>query len=129
MPNQPWEGLGAREREIMHVLFRLGEASVGQVRDELTSPPGYSGVRAMLGALEEKGHIRHRRVGLRYLYSSAHNVSNAGTRALRHLVDTFYGGSPERTVAALLKLPDQAVESLDLEELKRAIVKARREGR
>src|SRR3954468_7589245 len=94
--------LGARERQIMDVLFRLGSAGVAEVRGALTAPPTYSAVRSMLGLLEQKGFVTHRRDGIRYVYSPTLRPDAAKRRALKHLVSTFFEGSPERVVSALL---------------------------
>ncbi|MEP7002104.1 MAG: BlaI/MecI/CopY family transcriptional regulator [bacterium] len=111
--------LGARERQIIDVLFRLESASVAEVRDALASPPTYSTVRAMLGLLEQKGYVSHRRDGLRYLYAPTLSQSRARRRALKHLVSTFFGGSPELVVSALLGLDDAT--PVDLERLREHI--------
>jgi BlaI family penicillinase repressor len=125
----PWEKLGAREREILEVLFTLREATVAEVREALANPPSYSAVRGMLALLEQKEYVKHRRDGLRYVYSAAVNTSAARGTAVRRLLDTFFGGSPERAVAALLDLPDQTADELTLDELRAAIVAAKRKER
>ncbi len=122
----PWEKLGAREREILEVLFTLREATVAEVRERLANPPSYSAVRGMLALLEQKEYVKHRRDGLRYVYSAAVSHSAARGTAVRRLLDTFFGGSPERAVAALLDLPDQAGKELTLDELRAAVLAARR---
>lgn len=123
------ERLGAREREIVEVLFKLGEASVADVRESLADPPSYSAVRAMLGLLGQKGLVKHRRDGLRYLYRAAESAETARKKAIRRLVDTFFGGSPERAVAALLQLPDDTTDDVTMEALRKAVLRARDEGR
>ena len=122
----PWERLGAREREILEVVFTRREATAAEVREGLASPPSYSAVRGMLALLEQKGYVKHRRDGLRYVYSAAVSTSAARGTAVQRLLDTFFGGSPERAVAALLDLPDQAAEELTLAELRAAVVAAKR---
>jgi len=124
----PWERLGAREREILEVLFTLREATVAEVRESLVNPPSYSAVRGMLALLEQKEYVKHRRDGLRYVYSAAVNTTTARGTAVRRLLDTFFGGSPERAVAALLDLPDQATNELTLAELRAAILAAKGRG-
>jgi predicted transcriptional regulator len=118
--------LGAREREILEVVFTRREATAAEVREGLASPPSYSAVRGMLALLEQKGYVKHRRDGLRYVYSAAVSTSAARGTAVQRLLDTFFGGSPERAVAALLDLPDQAAEDLTLAELRAAVVAAKR---
>src|ERR1700746_3457714 len=109
--------LTRRERQIMDVLYRLQRASVGEVLSQLDGNPNYSTVRTQLRVLEEKGHVRHEEHGLRYVYSPAVPRSSARKSALRHLVDTFFDGSAEGAVAALLggegsKLTDDQLDRI-----------------
>ena len=113
--------LGARERQIMDVLFRLGSAGVAEVRDALSAPPTYSAVRGMLGLLEQKGFVTHKREGIRYVYSPTLRPDAAKRRALKHLVSTFFDGSPERAVSALLGVEQDT--PIDLAELRELIAK------
>ncbi len=85
--------LGARERQIMDVLFAMGEASVGEVRDRLADPPSYSAVRTMIRLLESKGLLKHRQEGTKYIYRPTQSKASASKSALNHLVATFFGGS------------------------------------
>jgi len=104
MVSPPHEKLTRREREIMDVLFALGDrASVEDVRERLSDPPTYSAVRAMLVKLEAKGYVRHHEEGLRYVYVPTKSRLAAQRNALHKLVSVFFGGSPSRTVTALLK--------------------------
>lgn len=91
-----------RERQIMDILFRRGKASAAEVMDELPGSPSYSTVRTQLRVLEDKGHVRHDDDGIRYVYMPAEPRTVASKSALRHLVETFFDGSAERAVAALL---------------------------
>lgn len=118
------ESLGARERQIMDALFRLGEAAVAQVLAELASPPSYSAVRGMLALLESKGMVSHRREGLRYIYSPTVAPGKARKRALKNVVATFFKGSPERAVSALLGLDEET--PIDLDKLRAVVEKSRR---
>jgi predicted transcriptional regulator len=127
--NLEWERLGAREREILEILLGRGEATAAQVLQDLASPPTYSAVRGMLALLEQKGYVRHRRDGVRYVYAANVNAASARGSAVRKLLDTFFGGSPARAVATLLELPDDATADVSLRELRRAILAARKEGR
>ena len=86
----------------MDILYRRGRATAGEVMEELPGDPNYSTVRTQLRVLEEKGHVTHEEQGLRYVYSPAVPRSSARKSALRHLVDTFFDGSSENAVAALL---------------------------
>ncbi len=95
-------GLTRRERQIMDVLYRLGRATAGDVMDALPGTPNYSTVRTQLRVLEEKGHVHHEEHGLRYVYIPAVPRHAARKSALRHLVATFFDGSAENAVAALL---------------------------
>ena len=94
--------LSRRERQIMDILYRRGRATAGEVMADLTGEPSYSTVRTQLRVLEEKGHVHHREEGLRYVYTPATPRHAARQSALRHIVDTFFEGSTEKIVAALL---------------------------
>jgi predicted transcriptional regulator len=120
--------LGPRERQIMDAVFRLGKASVAEVRRELPDPPSYSAVRAILGILEEKGLLHHGRDGLRYIYQPTMPRGAAQQSALRHLVRTFFDGSPERAAAALLAMSD-SMTPRDVKRLTQLIDRAKAEGR
>ncbi len=121
--------LGRRERQIVEVLYRLGKASVAEVRANLPDAPGYSAVRGMLNLLEEKGHVRHRRDGLRYVYSPAIAPGKARQSALRHLVSVFFGGSPVAAAAALLEMSEERLSAEEKEQLAAWIARREQEGR
>src|SRR5689334_4991916 len=121
--------LGRRERQIMDVIYRLGKASVSEVLAELPDPPSYSAVRAMLGFLEDKGYLRHEQEGLKYVYMPVEDTSRVRASALDHLVKTFFGGSPERAVAALLEMSDSKLSPKEKQYLNQLIKKAQQEGR
>jgi predicted transcriptional regulator len=121
--------LGRRERQIMDVIYRRGQASVSEVRGDLPDPPSYSAVRAMLGLLEDKGYLRHRQHGLKYVYLPADDTSKVRDSALKHMVATFFGGSPERAVAALLEMSDTRLSAKEKHYLSQLIKKAQQEGR
>src|SRR5438132_8516958 len=95
-------GLTRRERQIMDILYRRGRAAAGEVMEDLSGSPSYSTVRTQLRVLESKGHVRHDEEGLRYVYMPTGRRRAAGKSALRHLVDTFFDGSTEKVVGALL---------------------------
>jgi BlaI family transcriptional regulator, penicillinase repressor len=120
--------LGRRERQIVEVLYRLGKASVAEVRAHLPDPPSYSAVRGMLNLLEEKGHVRHRRNGIRYVYVPSIAANKAGQSALRHLVSTFFEGSPVAAAAALLEMSDTRLSPEEKDHLSALIVRREREG-
>jgi predicted transcriptional regulator len=120
--------LTRRERQIMDILYRLGRASATEVMRELPGEPSYSTVRTQLRVLEEKGHARHEEQGLRYIYVPAVPRHAARKSALRHLVDTFFEGSAEKAVAALLGGDRMRLSEEELERLASLIDKARKEG-
>ena len=128
MKNPKPHALSRRERQIMDILYRLERASVGQVLRELSDKPSYSTVRAQLRVLEEKGHVRHEEHGLRYVYVPAVPRDVARRSALRHLVETFFEGSTEKVVAALLGGEVTRVSPEELGRLARLISKGRKEG-
>jgi BlaI family penicillinase repressor len=120
--------LSRRERQIMDILYKLERASVGQVLAEIAGKPSYSTVRAQLRVLEEKGHVRHEELGLRYVYAPAVPREVARRSALRHLVETFFDGSTEKVVAALLGGEVARISPEELERLARLISKSRKES-
>ncbi len=120
-------GLGARERQIMDIVYELGEASVGDVRQRLADPPSYSAVRTMIRLLESKGFLRHRREGTKYVYRATQSKKVVRKSAMQHLLRTFYGGSAPDAVAAILDSEQLSQE--DLARIERLIDDARLEGR
>jgi BlaI family penicillinase repressor len=107
------EKLSRREREILNAIFALGDhASAEDIRAELTDPPSYSAVRAMLTKLENKGYVRHRQEGFRYIYSPTTPRTTARRSALQELVKVFFRGSPGETATALLKNENWSDEEL-----------------
>ena len=121
--------LGRRERQIMDVVYRRGQASVTEVLADLPDPPTYSAVRGMLRLLEDKGYLRHEQEGLKYVYRPAEDTREVRASALKHMVKTFFGGSPEEAVAALLEMSDSKLSSKDKQYLSQLIKKAQQEGR
>ena len=121
--------LSRRERQIMDVLHRRGRATVGEVMAELTGDPAYSTVRAQLRVLEEKGHVRHEEHQLRYVYLPAASQQTARRSALKHLLDTFFEGSPEKVVEALLGRERSRLSDEELERMAQLIEKARKESK
>ena len=121
--------LTRRERQIMDILFRQGEATVADVMEALPDPPSYSAVRATMRILEEKGHLRHREDGPRYVYLPQVGQDQARQAALAHLLTTFFGGSAEQAVMALAELSDAELTPDQLERLADRIRKAGEEGR
>ena len=123
------EHLSRRERQIMDILYERGRAAASEVLERLPDPPSYSAVRAMLRLLEEKGIVLHDREGARYIYRPAVSREKARRSALTRLVRTFFGGSTEQTVAALLESPTAKLDDEQLDRLARLIEEARKEGR
>lgn len=121
--------LSRREREIMEVLYAADGLTVAEVRERMPEPPGYSAVRAMLRILEEKGHIRHEERGPRYVYSPVVSRVKARRSALKSLVQTFFDGSPEQAVAALIDESRAKLGTAELDRLAQLIDQARKEGR
>lgn len=129
MTKDPKPPLSRREREVMDVLYRLGEATVAEVMEEIPDPPTYSAVRSALRILENKGHITHREDGPRYVYAPAVGRESARRAALDQLVDTFFEGSSEQAVVALLRRSDLNMSDSKIERLARAVRRAAEEGR
>lgn len=119
--------LSRRERDIMDILFRLGRASADEVMRQLSGDPSYSTVRTQLRVLEEKGHVRHVEDGRRFVYMPAVPRSAARKFALRHVVDTFFEGSVERVVAALLGGEAMRLSDEDLRRIEQLVEQARKE--
>ena len=124
-----WQAdLSRRERQIMEIIYRRARATVADVLDALPDPPGYSSVRATLRILEEKGHLTHEKDGPRYVYSPVLPRNKASRSALKQLVRTFFDGSVERAVAALLDASDAKMSQEELDRLAELIDEARKEG-
>lgn len=123
-PQSP-AGMSRRERQIMDIVYRRGRATAAEVLDDLPDPPTYSAVRAALRLLEEKGALTHEMDGKRYVYLPTTPRGQARTTALRHLVRTFFNGSPEQVVNALIEESRPSNEELD--RLARLIEQARKE--
>ena len=123
------KSLSRRERQIMDIVYELKEVSALQVLERLPSPPGYSAVRALLRVLEQKGHLAHRQDGPRYVYAPRLPKDKARKTALSHLMRTFFDGSTESVVAALLDISEDNLSEEDYSRLTELIEKARTEGR
>lgn len=119
--------LSRRERQIMSVVYRAGRVTAAELLERLPDPPGYSAVRALLRILETKGHLRHQHEGTRYVYLPTVPKQTARRSALKSLIDTFFEGSTEKVVAALLGRED--LSAAELARLSRMIGQARKEGR
>lgn len=126
---KPQQDLGRRERQIMDAIFELGEASVADVLARLPDPPSYSAVRTMIRYLEGKGYLRHRRVGVKYVYRPTEPKETVSRSALSHLIKTFFGGSAPDTVAAILDVSSENLADDDFDRIEQLIAEARKEGR
>jgi predicted transcriptional regulator len=123
MPQDAPAALSRRERQIMDIIHRRGKATAAEVLDDLPDPPTYSAVRAALRLLEEKGRLKHEMDGRRYLYLATEPRRQARATALRHLVRTFFNGSPEQVVNALIE--DVRPSDAELDRLAALIEQAR----
>ena len=121
--------LSRRERQIMDVIFQRGRATAAEVMGDLPDPPSYSAVRATLRILEEKGHVQHEQNGLRYVFVPTLARETAKRSALEHLLQTFFNGSAEQAVAALLDESASRLSEEELDRLAQLIEKARKNGR
>ena len=128
-PTPPPADLGRRERQILDAVYRLGRASVADVRAALPDPPSYSAVRGMLNLLKDKGHLSHESDGLRYVYMPVVEPAEARRSAMAHVVRTFFGGSPAEAASALFDLPDGKLSREELAQLSRLVKQAEKEGR
>ena len=113
----------------MEALYRLGKASVAEILAELPDPPSYSAVRGMLALLGDKGYVRHKREGMRYIYTPAVAPAKARRSALRQLVSTFFEGSPMAAAAALLEMSGEELSADERDQLSALIARREREER
>ena len=121
--------LSRRERQIMDLLFRVGQATAAEVMEGLPDAPSYSAVRALLRILEQKGHIRHEEEGRAYVYMPLVRRDAARQGALTHLLRTFFDNSAEQAVAALLAMKGEKLSAAELDRMSQLIDDAKREGR
>jgi BlaI family transcriptional regulator, penicillinase repressor len=120
--------LSRRERQILDILYQRGRATAAEVQSALPEPPSYSAVRALLRILEDKGHVRHEQDGPRYVYRPTVARDNAKRSALRHILQTFFDGSAEQAISALLDEPSTKLSPAELDRLARLIDGARKSG-
>lgn len=118
------EVLTRRERQVMDVVYALDEATAKEVQQRLPDSPSYSAVRAVLSRLVDQGHLKHRSDGPRYVYSAAQPKRKASQAALKRIVDTFFDGSPVRTMNALLGISAAQMTREELDELARLVAEA-----
>jgi predicted transcriptional regulator len=120
--------LARRERQIMDVIFQLGEATVGDVLERLPDPPSYSSVRTIIRKIEARGLLTHRQDGKRYVYRARQSRETASRTALQKLMDVFFSGSAPDTVAAIMDVSAKNLDPADLDRIAEIIDQARKEG-
>jgi predicted transcriptional regulator len=121
------EALSRRERQIMDIVYQSGRVTAAEVQAQLPGEPSYSTVRAQLRILEEKGFLTHEDDGVRYVFRPTVPRDSAGRSALRHLLNTFFEGSPERMVATLLDSESTKLSDSELKRLAQLVADARKE--
>lgn len=121
--------LSRRERQIMDVLYRFGEATAVDVRENIPDPPTYAAVRRLIAILEEKGYVTHRNEGAKYVYRTVDDLDDVRRSAIGHLTETFFRGSTFRAVAAMLDLASADLSEDELADLAKMIEAAKEEGR
>ncbi|MFL6247190.1 MAG: BlaI/MecI/CopY family transcriptional regulator [Thermoanaerobaculia bacterium] len=117
--------LSRRERQILDVIYNLGRATASEVLERLPDAPTYTTVRGLLRVLESKGHVRHEDEGGRYVYIPTLTKQRAAKSALKHVVQTFFDGSPSQAMAALLG-SERALSEDEVERLAQLVENARR---
>ena len=120
--------LSRRERQILDALYAAGRATAADIQGAIPDPPSYSAVRTLLRILEDKGHVKHEQEGAKYVYLPTVERHNAQRSALRHMLNTFFGGSATQAMAALLDEESLELPKKDVERLKAVIERARKEG-
>lgn len=126
--NMSYLNLSRRESQIMDVIYRLGEANVAEVLAEMDDPPGYNSVRVILNILENKGYLKHHKVGQRYIYQPIQVLDKARRSMLKHLLATLFHGSPTLVLSTLLDLSAAELTDKEIEELSQMIEQAKKES-
>ena len=119
--------LSRRESQILDIIYRLGDASVTDVLKNIPEPPGYNSVRVILTILENKGYLKHKKEGQRYIYYPTELPEKAKKSALQHLLSTFFEGSPPKVVSTLLDMSPSGLSRKELDELSKMIEQAKKE--
>lgn len=119
------KGLSRRERQIMDIVYARGHVSALEIQEAMPDAPGYSTVRTLLRILETKGHLRHEKQGMSYIYFPVQPAGQAAQSALKQVVQTFFGSSIERLVATLLSSADARLTDEELDRLSQLIEQAR----
>lgn len=128
MPRKTKDGFSRRERQIMDVVYALGEATAAEIHERIPDPPTYTAVRGLLKVLVDKGHLRAEPDGVRYLYRPVTPRAAAGASLLSHVVRTFFGGSASEAMAALVGSSETRLSAAELERLARIVEQARESG-
>lgn len=123
--NKPEDTLSRRERQIMDVIYRLKQATVSDVLDQMEDPPGYNSVRVTLGILEKKGKLRHKKDGQKFIYLPTVSREKARRSAMERLLRTFFEGSAPHAVSTLLDIQGDVISDDDLNEISAMIQQAR----
>lgn len=126
---RPNEDLTRRESQVMNILHRRGDSTVSEIMTDLPDPPTYSAVRSILRILADKGLVAFREDGPRYVYSPAQPTERARDDALEHVVRTYFAGSTEQAMTALLRMSDADIDDAEVQRLRKLIGGARRSGR
>ncbi|MCP3916616.1 MAG: BlaI/MecI/CopY family transcriptional regulator [bacterium] len=129
VPRNHEQPLSRREREILDIVYARDRATAAEIQDALREAPSYSAVRALVRILEEKGHLRHEREGVRNVYEPTRNHAKAGRSAMKRALDTFFGGDVGEAMSALLDASDTRLSRGETKRLEELIRKARGEGR
>jgi predicted transcriptional regulator len=117
MAKSPHAKLSRRERQIMDIVYKLGETSVSDVQERIEDDPGYDSIRVTLSILAKKGHLTHRRDGRRYIYSPTVSRKRASRSAARSLIETFFGGSPSEAILTMLDVSSAKLSEKELDEI------------
>lgn len=129
MSGNSHQHLSRRERQIMDVIYQRGQATAAEVQENMPDPPGYSAVRAMLRLLEEKGYLHHEQDGQKYIFKPTLAREKARKSALKQMLETFFDGSTEQAMVALLNLSKSKLSDEELDRLSQMISTAKKEGR
>lgn len=129
MSGNAHQHLSRRERQIMDIIYQRGQATAAEVQENMPDPPSYSAVRAMLRLLEEKGYLKHEQDGPRYVFKPTLAREKARKSALKQMLETFFDGSTEQAVAALINLSKAKLSPDELDRLSQMIETAKKEGR
>jgi len=128
MADSAYQRLSRRERQIMNIIYALGEASATQVLDAMPDPPSRTAVRTLLGILEDKAHLKHGKKGREFVYQPTRRRASVGRSALRQVLHTFFDGSLEKAVAMHLSDPNAELTPDELKRLADLIRQAREKG-